>query len=110
MRGSPYADRVVALVDQQVGDAETRLASLGDRLYVLPATSLETYLPAELFERASRNKADDLHELTRLGSVGYKELSDFKRQLSEQIAAVISKTDLSSLEAFEAAAGRALAL
>jgi ABC-type cobalamin transport system ATPase subunit len=108
-RTSPYSGRVVALVDGSVGKSADRFTGMGDRFYVLSATSLEAYLPGDLYERASRNKEDDLTESAKLKG-NYVELAAFKRQLSEQIAAVIAPEDLENLPEFNAAARKALAL
>ena len=56
MRDSPYADRVVALIDAP-RDPESHTVRelervLGDRLFKLDRPSLEEAIPGEIYERA----------------------------------------------------------
>src|SRR5581483_3499387 len=64
---SPYATRVVALIDKPY-DAENKNYkklenAMRGNLYVLDAPSLEEYLPDQLYATAGRSKDDDLAAL-----------------------------------------------
>src|SRR5262249_52477383 len=64
---SPYAGRVVALVDgpEDNSVAKNVQGVLGNRCFVLPTASVEEYLPESLYLRAARQKVDDLAGLAR---------------------------------------------
>jgi hypothetical protein len=110
---SPYAGRVVALIDEpratDSASAEKLSADLEDRLYVLDKPTIEEYLPDDLYVRAERVKADDLAELARLiGNPSQRR--DLKKAISDSIAAVLSVEDLDSIPTIHAAAKRAISL
>lgn len=94
---SPYARRVVALIDKPSEEHASTLAKLrsdlGDRLFELDASSMEEYLPEELYVRAGRSKGHDLQQLNA-SSGKWSDMADLKREISESIAAVLSLDDL----------------
>jgi predicted ATP-dependent endonuclease of OLD family len=112
---SPYARTVVALVDspasadsEKVEDLKKRLE---DRLFVLPEPSLEEYLPAALFEKAGRDKNQDIEEINRLKKTGdFAEIGRFKRAISEQVASMLDVEDLPAIEILQNAVARAVEL
>jgi hypothetical protein len=57
---SPYAERVIALIDQpkdpESANVQKLRQDLGDRLYTLEAPSIEEYMPAAIYEKARRDK------------------------------------------------------
>lgn len=109
---SPYAKRVVALVDQADPSEKTQLDGLqeilGDRLVILPDGSIEEYLPDDLYARAGRNKTADLAEIQKLRRAGdHKGLGDLKRQLSNGIADILTIDDLERLPVLRDAVSKA---
>lgn len=109
---SPYADKVVAMIDKPAEGAKELQElghHLGDRLFVLSEPSIEEYLPDPLYERAARNKADDIARIAELKSQ-LQELRKFKQELSQQLAAVLTAADLGEIPAIRDAAMRAAAL
>jgi len=110
---SPYKNRVVALVDQPTSagqqakvDALGRI--LGDRLFVLDSTDLETYLPEELYRRAGLEKTTVLDELAKLRSGSDPQLlMSRKRDVAKVLAATLVAEDLSQLSTIANAISRA---
>lgn len=107
---SPYASRVVALVDKpnRSPDAtyERLQRDLGDRLFTLTETSLEEYLPDYLYIKCGRDKAADRAELERLKG-DYEQLRALKTQIAEAIAGVLVKDDLATIPVFAEAVDKA---
>jgi hypothetical protein len=108
---SPYAGRVVALIDQPNRESENlrRLRNaLGDRLFELDQSSIERYIPEEVYARANRNRDDDLAELDRLRTdrAGKDRL---KQEISGAIAAALTEEDFDSIPIIIEAARRAIA-
>ena len=114
---SPYAKRVVALIDKPKSDKDPRLASLkkelGERCVILNAPSLERYLPAELYTRAGRDKDADLSAIeehraaARHNAEGKRKLSELKRSVSEGIALHLTVGDRKLIPKIFAAVERA---
>jgi hypothetical protein len=115
--GSPYAQRVVALIDKPESDNDKRLKSLrstlGERCLLLDAPSLEEYLPAELYTRAGRDKGNDLTAIEELRSAakhnadGKRKLGDLKRAISEAISQQLTVNDRKLIPRFFEAVERA---
>lgn len=109
---SPYADRVVALIDQpHASDAPNaaKLAQdLGDRLYVLETASIEQYIPEAVYGRAHRSREDDLRNLNVLQG-RYQELRALKRDISTALAGALTVDDLDAIPIIANAARRAIA-
>jgi ABC-type multidrug transport system ATPase subunit len=110
---SPYADRVVALIDEPLEDeratAERLRNDLGERLHILGSPSIEEYMPAELYQRAGRDRDADLAELTRLRGAGNLiARRDLKRQVSTALAGVLDADDLDSVSIIAHAARQAI--
>jgi hypothetical protein len=108
---SPYAGRVVALVDQP-RDSETanfqRLREeLKERLYLLDVASVEAYIPAELYARAGRSRDADLARMEELRNdlAGRRQ---FKREVSNALASALGPNDLDHIPVIRDAAARAL--
>ncbi len=110
MKDSPYARKVVAMIDQS-GDppppavAELRKV-LDSRFFELDQPSMEAYIPEGIYARSGRNKAKDLQTIAKLRS-NYQELNSFKRTLSQQIAGQLSGEDLEVLPIIAAAVRKA---
>lgn len=107
---SPYAGRVVALVDSPATGKESTIAplreTLGDRLFVLTEASLEAYVPEELYARAGRSKADDLEALATAKS-DYLRQREVKRDIVEAVAGVLTVEDLETIPVIVEAVRRA---
>jgi hypothetical protein len=110
---SPYAERVVALIDAPThpeGQNMTRLkGALGDRLYELDAPSMEAYLPDSLYERAGRDKAEDASALTSVTG-DRRKTAELKREISKAVAASMTHDDLAAIPTVAEAARRAISL
>jgi ABC-type multidrug transport system ATPase subunit len=99
LRDSPYAKRVVALIDKSTdkeGEQAAKLkALLPGRFFELDRPALEEYLPSSLFDQAQRQQAGDLEQIARLRAAGsHTELGDFKRTVSNAIAGALTVDDL----------------
>jgi hypothetical protein len=107
---SPYSRRAVVLLDdpQRQGAIDEFREALGDRLYVLPAPSLEEFIDPELYQRAAMDKQTVLEEV-RIAKT-YSERSAIKRRASASIASVLTEDDLSALGPITDAARAAIAL
>jgi len=111
---SPYHQSVVCLVDGE-NDANRKLirqlrSDLGDRLVQLESPSLEEYLTSELYLLARRDRAADLKGIELARQTGdYRKEAALKEEISNQIAAILSKEHLPRLgrivEALKRAAG-----
>jgi hypothetical protein len=97
---SPYASSTVALVDGpnefNRGTVEEIGRVLGDRLVVLPDSSLEEYLPDGLYERAGREKAQVLRDVAGARE-DYGRLRRLKGEVADAIRAVLTAEDLELL-------------
>jgi hypothetical protein len=112
MRDSPYAERVVALIDAP-HDPETHTIKelrriLGDRLVTLDEPSLEEAIPEELYTRVEMTRDGVVGELRELKD-DYRALQSAKRKISRQLAHAMEPADLDALPRFREAAERALA-
>jgi hypothetical protein len=107
-RDSPYANRVVAMIDRPPSSSplDDLRRVLGDRLFVLNEPSIEEYLPQGVYAKAGRNKADDVERMRRLRN-DYPQLMAFKKDLSERIAAHLAAEDLESLRIIVSAVQKA---
>jgi hypothetical protein len=109
---SPYAGRVVALIDEPKKETETlaRLwRDLGDRLHELDAPTIEEYIPEALSERAGRSKAADRETLRTLS--GDRLASNaLKKEISTDIADVLKVDDFESIPIIVGAARQAIEL
>lgn len=106
---SPYAKRVVALVDKpRNNDQMTRLrTNLKDRLFVLGHPTLEDYLPERLYAKAGEDKTTVLDELRRAqGNQGLT--ASIKARVSNSAAASIDASDLDSIPVIRDAVRMAL--
>jgi hypothetical protein len=111
MRDSPYARRVVALIDAP-RDPESHTVKelervLADRLFVLDAPSLEEAIDAAIYERAGLSKDGVLSELAALGG-NYRAEHEAKRRISREVARVLEAGDLGGLAAITASVERAV--
>lgn len=107
---SPYAGRVVALIDaprQPESESVKKLKhDLTDRLFILNRPTIEEYMPEELYARAGRSKDADVQELYRLKD-DYKAASEFKRVVSTSLANVLTEEDLFEISTITDAARKA---
>jgi predicted ATP-dependent endonuclease of OLD family len=94
---SPYSKRVVVLVDQprEKKTLDGLQRSLDGRLFVLPAESLEDFLPADLYQRAGMNKQTVNDEIAR--AANYAQRAAIKERVSSAIAHILVQSDLASL-------------
>jgi hypothetical protein len=110
MRDSPYAKRVVALIDRPSDPASQAVAELrrvlGDRLVVLDEPSLEEAIPSAIYERVGLVRSAVLEELGALRG-DYVALHDAKRQISRRLAQALEVEDLHHLSRLHEVATRA---
>jgi len=85
----------VALIDQPRADQQARVNELqqylGDRLIILPAPSLEEYVPMEIYEAAGLDKNACLHRIEE--AQGFAAERDLKEEISTALAKALT-TDL----------------
>lgn len=109
---SPYAKRVVALVDEPKdpeGKNFVKLkGALKDRLFVLDAGSIEEYVPEAIYARADRNKTEDLAELASASSDPAR-AATLKQEIATALATALTEQDLTSIPTIADAARRAIA-
>lgn len=110
LKDSPYAAKVVAMIDQ-VPDPSSAAAEelrkvLGPRLFKLDKHSIEAYIPDAIYTRIGRNKDEDLQRIAELRS-NHQALSEFKKKLSQQVAGQLTVEDLESLPIITAAVRKA---
>lgn len=107
---SPYAGRVVAMIDEPADPTSHSVRELrrilGDRLFELDETSIEAYIPDGIYARIGRNKDEDLRRIVDLRN-DYQALNAFKRTLSQQVAGQLTAEDLDSLPIIAAAVRKA---
>jgi predicted ATP-dependent endonuclease of OLD family len=100
INGSPYAKKIVALVDATDKSSSNYIEikkTLNSRLYTLPNDSLEEYLSEEFYELAGRNKDEDLAKIAQLKS-DHLQLGQFKKEISNAIAPILTEANISSLQ------------
>jgi hypothetical protein len=108
---SPYGRTVVALVDKPPKDADLKRlrADLKERLVELPAPSLESYLPESLYQRAGMDKPKVLARIAVAArDKDHLELNRIKQEVSDGVAAILTKADLVLIPEALDAANRAL--
>jgi energy-coupling factor transporter ATP-binding protein EcfA2 len=109
---SPYAGRIVALIDEPSDPASPSMVrlrgNLGDRLFLLNAPTIEEYIPEGLYAKAGRSKDDDLEGL-QAATGNRAALTALKREISTELAAALTEDDLASLPIIVEAANRAIA-
>jgi hypothetical protein len=112
MEDSPYAQRVVALIDQPAEPGSHTMLELervlGDRLIRLDEPSLEEAIPEDVYEKAGLNRVGFVEDLNRLRG-DYRALHAAKRRVSRELARVVEVDDLESLGRIREAVERALA-
>jgi ABC-type molybdenum transport system ATPase subunit/photorepair protein PhrA len=105
---SPYKTKIVALIDRprdiNSPDAAKLVGLLGNRLVALDAPSLEAEIPATLYDAVGRNKDNDLAELARLSR---EDRESRKTEISNQVAAALTKELLAQLPKIELAVQKA---
>jgi len=107
---SPYAGRVVALIDAPADpdamNVQRLRDDLGDRLHVLDAPSVEAYIPAAFYERAGRSKENDIEALSAVqGNLVAR--GELKRAISHAITGVLTEADLDEIPIIRDAVYRA---
>lgn len=99
---SPSKDRIVALIDkpntQGQQTYEKLQRALADRLFELPAPTLEEFFPDELYTRCGRIKADELREIARVKD--HLEKKRLKTALAAAIARTLTRDDLVTFKVF----------
>jgi hypothetical protein len=110
---SPYAERVVAVIDQpnnpDAPNMERLRNTLGDRLYELDAPTIEDYIPEEVYVCAGRSKDDDRAALAH-ASGNRAAVNALKREISTEIASALTNEDFDSIPIIVDAAQRAIDL
>jgi hypothetical protein len=108
---SPYAARIVALIDQPKDPGSANMkklqGDLQDRLFVLDKPSIEEYLPAQLYEKAGRSRDGDLAKLGQLRSDRTAQ-TELKREISRALADVLTEDDFESIPTIVEAVRRAI--
>lgn len=112
LNDSPYARRVVALIDRpaasQANQEQELRRTLNDRLFVLDVDSMEAYIPEDTYRRANREKAAEINQVNAIAATNdYKALSEYKRQLSQALAELMTIDDLEAMGLVRDAAVRA---
>jgi predicted ATPase len=110
---SPYAKRIVAMIDQPKGtdlDKVDRLHELlGERLHILDSHLIEDYVPPAIYERAGRSKEADIKRIRELHG-RYNELREVKNEISRELAAELTVEDLNEIPIVRDAAQQAIDL
>ena len=111
---SPYAKRVVAMVDAPNDESATRHVNelrrvLGERLIELPERSIEATLPEDLFSRAGLDKTEVLARIEQLHGKR-EDLDKFKREVNQRVAEQLELDDLEAIPALKTVATLALAI
>lgn len=109
MNTSPYADKVVVLLDKtknshtnaKIKDIKN---SVKDRLFVLSEPTIEEYIPEYIFTKSGRKKADDLLEIEESKKekkiktdTGLSRLNNIKRQVATAISETLEASDLDNI-------------
>lgn len=96
---SPYAQRVVAMIDEPREAEQERVRDLerhlDDRLVQLPAPSLEEYVPARLYEVAGLDRDAALERIRNATTFSAKR--DVKREISETLASALTEELLNEI-------------
>jgi len=106
---SPYSNRVVALIDQPTNTGENIRnleTALGDRLFKLDQSSIEKYLPPDLYQKCQRDKNKDIADLGKLNNDYFKQ-SKLKKDISNGIARILTQEDLSTIPLITSAVEKA---
>jgi energy-coupling factor transporter ATP-binding protein EcfA2 len=110
MRDSPYANKVVAMIDQPLDPTSTMVGELRqvlkERLFVLDRPSIEEYVPEGIYTRIGRNKSEDIDRMSKMKSDRHA-LIAFKKELSQQVSAQLAVPDLKDLPIVVSAVRRA---
>jgi predicted ATP-dependent endonuclease of OLD family len=112
---SPYANIAVALIDKPDDDNKNsknisrelrRVLEPSGRYFELSKTSLEEYIPEELYVKASLNKGQ---EIKRIGETDeYQEKSKIKKEISTKISEFLTTEDVDKLPELKAAVLKAM--
>jgi hypothetical protein len=109
---SPHAGRVVAMIDKPRdadGENVARLQrDLGDRYFELDEELIEAYVPAAIYDRAGRSRADDLAQLQATGG-DYRAQTALKAEISKALTAALTAADLELIPTVRDAAEKAIA-
>ena len=107
---SPYAGRVIAVIDEPADHAHPNVKKLerdlGDRLFILDTPSIEEYIPEGVYEKAGRVRSDDLARLQSLRG-NYELLRNLKREVSTALADVLTEADFETIPTLVDATRRA---
>jgi len=102
---SPYAERVVAMVDapreQDVHRVERLRQDLGERLVELDHQSLEEEIPEELYARGGLDREDLLRQIVQ---ANYARRREIKAEIARTIAGHLGPADLDLLPRVKEAA------
>ena len=106
---SPYSKKVVVLLDKPIGTASIKKVrsikkQLRDRCFILDNSSIEEYIPKDIFKKAGRDRDNDLEEIKEINIAyrynkedGAKRLWSIKREISSAIASALELKDLKKI-------------
>lgn len=100
VNSSPYAKRIVALVDASDTSSNNYLEiskTLKERLFTLTDESLEEYIPEQLYKQAGRDKVVDLSRIVELRN-DHTKLGQYKKVISNDVASILDSTNISGLQ------------
>lgn len=102
--GSIYKESVVVLIDKPGNEKDEEYVEselrkhLGERIHELDVTSMEEYLPDDLYKRAGLDKKEVLNKVSQV--TRYDEKSVIKKEVSRAIASILVKDDLDRIAEF----------
>ena len=107
---SIYKDKVVALIDLPINEeSNTQVTEirerLDDRLFLLNASSMEEYLPKELYQKASKDKDS---ELKKIEGASDEEKKLIKTDISKAISEKLESEDLEKIPKITEAVDKAI--
>lgn len=100
--GSPYAKKVVVMIDKPNSSSNLRVKelkkNLDSRLLILNEKSIEEYIHESIYKKAGKIKDEVLSDLEKLSKdtslEGYKKIISYKKELSCIIGSAIEIDDL----------------
>lgn len=106
---SPYSKRVVLLIDkpiERIGErvVEELSKALGGRCVVLDVSSIEEYIPENIYKKSGRNKSDDLQQIEEIKKrvnhgdrEAFGRLRGLKKEISSALASVLTEEELDGI-------------
>lgn len=108
MHDSPYAKKAVVMVDKPrvQNDLRDLKSHLKDRLFKLNTSSIEDYVPEDLYSRIGKVKNDEIAHIKTLEG-RQVELNIYKTTLSNAIASALNQEDLDKMPIIKKAINKA---